>query len=289
MEKKSKSTIIATIVLTIFLIMAIVYLIIDSKKNREEIINPIENNTIVVDELDENATNAYNNLLLKNKKYGFYYGVNVNIDDISNEKMIKYALSDYILNNNIEVKGDISCYVDKNTNSFKKGNTKNSNCKGIIKIKKSLIDEYIKNKFNTDRIFSVSNKLDTLPLDGNSYVFDGKSVYYVGLSSDNGYEEVFTKYLKAEKDDNNLYIYDKAFTCKPLISGYAECKKGYDSDEIIFSKEYNINDGIISEVTDESYNVEFITNSYDSVIDTYKHTFKIVGDNYFWISSEITN
>ena len=291
MNNKFNRLIFISSFLVVFLLLVVLYIGLNKKDNKE--VEPVkEKNKIVsVPELDSFQLSAYNSIITSNKYYGFYYNSGIEISDISSERMMKYALSEYILNNNIEVKGDLSCFINPDTKTFKSGDMKNPECKNISIIKKEDIDKLIKVKFNSERVFDSPNEYGHLALDGNmGYIYDGKGNFYVGnmvVSTNN--QSLFTKFVKAEKDDENLYIYDKAFVCSSLTSGKAECKKGYEDEEIIFSKDYNPTEALISEVTNDEYNLEFIINSYDSLINTYKHTFKKRGNNYYWISSVVEN
>lgn len=291
MEKKFDRLIVASGLLVSFLLIIVLYIGLNKKKNKEIEPPKEENKTVNVEQLDSFQLSAYSTIVTSNKYYGFYYNSGIAISDISSERMVKYALSEYIINNNIEVKGDLSCFINPDTKTFRSGDMKNPLCKDISIISKDNIDKLIKVKFNNERVFEYPNEYGHLALEGNiGYIYDGKGNFYVGnMTIPNNNQKIFTKFIKAEKDNENLYIYDKAFVCSSLTSGKAECKKGYEGEEGIFSKDYNPSEAIISEVTNDEYNTEFIINSYDTLISTYKHTFKIDGDNYYWISSEVVN
>ena len=88
----------------------------------------------------------------------------------------------------------------------------------------------------------------------------------------------YTKLVKAEKDNNNIYIYD-SFVAVRNNKYYKSATETVDVSGINLS-----NEGAFP----RNYNLETIMNNYINRLYTYKHTFtKDNNGNYYYVSSEI--
>ena len=253
-------------------------------------------------ELDDKQAKAYTSLTTIDKSYGFYFNEDVSIDKISDYNMIKYALNNYVKENNISLESDLVClefeaeYCDDVT---------------FPTVKSDTISKYLKDKFNTSRNFSLTP--DNVPdqyIDSEEYVVmpihDGfcnynfsKKVYSFGTIATGGmYRKIHTKLYKTEEDGDKLYFYDKAFV-EETGQGYISLMTylfdessvndneffSYDTEDSKKHKEINI----VKEDGTKIYsvNVDYIFEKYDDKLTSYKHTFKKVNGNYYWVSSEI--
>ena len=245
---------------------------------------------------------AYNSLITIDKSYGFYFNKNISIDNISDYNMIIYALNNYTKENKISLSSDLTCLEFET-----------EYCKDVTfpTASSEQIQKYIKNKFNTSRLFELTPEnipdqfIDSLEhvlfsfYNGYcNYDFD-KKVYSFGTVATGGMRrEIHTKLIKTEEDGDKLYFYDKAFVEEDgqgyisLMSYLPDETSPVDNE--IFS--YDIEDTkkydeikVTTTNGNDSYdvNADYIFEKYSDKLNTYKHTFKKVNGNYYWISSEI--
>lgn len=270
-------------ILTALLVAAIGYIVVD-----KFILNKTQNNTTnnvvnkEVGKLSEaEIQNLYKSLIVGDKQYGFYYEDKVNIDNITENQIMPYALLRFLeskgwLNS---LKTDLQCvlYPEENLNQ----------CGGseIPKAQKSEIDSLIKNIFNTTKTYTVEEKEPKfLGKNATSYVYMN-NMYYFGYVPSSGFNrQIYSKFVKSEQDENNVYIYDKAF-----IHDF----DGSNGNAVYLSIGGTcIIDGAASGISNYYRNGELdsekVYNDFDSKLNTFKHTFKKAEDGkYYWYSSEI--
>ena len=320
MEVKNNKTLLYVIlgVVVVFLIGITVFVLLNKKPA------PVDNNTPEVKEpevkepekvsITEDQKKLYSTLKTDSGEYGFYLNKNVSIDDITPEEMLEYALENYIKDKNIPMMGEYSLCLEDIEMNGKFGNECKKNISKFT-IKKADLDNYIKTKFNTTRVFTLTKGKTNYAfgiVNGHStggYMYDfSKNVYYVGLISKSGSSaEIFTDLLKVETDDNNIYFYDKMLYCfydMGAIFCFNAFESEYNEEKAIFyayDEDMNIENNKYKEIkyiteTDEdgeeySYPVidyDYIFKNKKDSLNTYKHTFKKSSDgNYYWYSSEL--
>ena len=265
--------------------------------------------------IDSEKRELYNMLMTSSKEYGFYFNDNVNIENISDERMIEYSLEQYVFDNNISMSNELTICVEETYDS----DILSEDCLTGIKestIKKSDLDNYIKNKFNTDRIFipekGENSNFGEGTINGYStgeYLYDfNNEVYYVGyLAKSGSTPELHNNLIKVEKENDNIYFYDNVIYCDltpevgvwcfPYINNEMDEDKAiiymYPEDleegKKIDALRYEIKkDDEGNEYEDYSVNTEYIFKNFKDKLNTYKHTFKKSKDGkYYWYSSEI--
>ncbi len=253
-------------------------------------------------EMENKYPELYDVLLTGSKEYGFYLNKDVSIDNISTEEILTYALEDYITENNVWMNGIIECAGEEKGSEW---------CAGMMpsSINKNLLDEYIKNKFNTSKTFTLTANYNGVVNGYNTgeYIYDPyEQVYYVGhASKSGGAREIIRKFIKSKEDENNIYIYDKAFYCIYdmgfVCSSQISNEYPQESDALVYYDDYEkidenkkYDDLIISKDTNEyetvniEINSEYVFKKYKNKINTYKHTFKKgIDGKYYWYSTEI--
>lgn len=166
--------------------------------------------------------------------------------------------------------------------------------------------------FDMNTIQKISKEIfdEELEIEKHSYEFSGIDLAYdtegyklVLFQGGGGPAAIFgNKIIKAEKEENNIYIYDN------YIAGfdkYIEDEKGIskavpelyvalDKKKQIKSsnsnKEIDLMD-LMSEKDDETYELDpKKAEEYGITLPIYKHTFtKSESGNYYWVSTELTN
>lgn len=271
----------------------------DIKGYKKESINIDGNNPVLFypENINKTYLTAYNTLVTNGYMNSLYLGKATNIAEISDNDMIKHALANYLLENKLleSNASNIECFYDVDNDEVLNKVKTSDKCKGI---KKSKVDEYIKDKFNTNRVFKIKNhNVIYLPVSEEplKFIYDETtdSYYYGAFPQSGGGEWISRWLLKVEEKGDYLVFYDKAMYCAGrggwgsmycylpgrevdlfniLEDDYSASKK-----ELLAKNEI---DGVIYDL-----NHEYIFENYEMV--TYKHTFKKVNDNYYWESSEI--
>ena len=266
--------------------------------------NKIE--TIDINKITSTENNLYKSLITKGG-YGFYFNDNVNLSDISADRLIPYVLEKYIRDNNFEMNGKYFGECEQDLDVIGDSGVLGEECKNNISkisISKSKIDTYIKKSFNTNRVVTLSsnlkyknyNKGKIYGYGTGEFIFDIRNnTFYVGLSPKSGVEDyIYRKLIKVEKDDNNIYFYDNAFYCYSASGGY-ECHTSIDLDDMLFTNLQDREEGKNTKYSEvkksnskEVINEEYMFNHYSDRIHTFKHTFRKGNDgNYYWYSSQI--
>jgi len=299
--KNNKNTILIIVVLILLGIIAC-YMIknITEKPVEEFENNKKEENVVEPVQMNDEYKKVYDTLVTNNKQFGFYYTKDVNIDTISDDDMIELSLTNYLLDNNIKIASNSLCFSDEDLNFTDKPayDDMKEECTEITKIKKSDLDKYIKDRYNTSRIFN-STMGDLAYAEAYMYMYNDKTQeYYVGQANKSGGSgEVARVITKLEKDNDNLYIYDKAMYCE-MSFGATRCLKTSNVDdgtlfdiaeedldkgkkELIITTKYE--DG--EEYEEFSFDYDYIFKNYETI--SYKHTFKNENGKYYWINSEV--
>ena len=163
-----------------------------------------------------------------------------------------------------------------------------SQLKNIIKIDgiHDIVNVYDNLSSKAMKIFNQTN-INWKDYDGLAATLNYNNDCYYLVEYDGGglgtCEYGYSEIQSAEKDQENLYIYDKFIyidTTNELIS------EGDNKTHIYTSS--NKTEDIGSEKTDEK--VSQLYKKYESKLKTYKHTFKQREDgSYYWVSSEQVN
>lgn len=304
-EKFSPVLITIMLVLGLCVIGFTIWYVVNYSKGKEDVI-PESQSKIEEIKKENNITDAqakaYSDLVTIDGSYGFYFNKNVNIDEISDYDMIIYALNNYVKENKISLENDLTCL-----------NFDLDYCKNVTfpTVKSEKIESYVKNKFNTSRGFELTpNNVPDQFIDAEEFVIIGihngycnynfdKKTYYFGTVATGGMSrKIYTKLSKVEEDGDKLYFYDKAFV-EEKGQGYISLMKylpnkssGDDNEFFSYDTEDTKNYSEIKVVNKDGTNyydvdVNYVFNKYNDKFNTYKHTFKKVNSNYYWVSSEI--
>jgi len=260
-----------------------------------------------VTELSEEAIEQlHSSLKTSGSNYGFYFPEDVNIDTISAEQIMPYVMLKYAEENNIditEIKFDLQFLMGTEIPE-----DYDMSKDDVISVSKEEIDNFAKTLFNTQREFTLTgshgdNKqyfLRMLGLGGTcSFLYDTeKEIYYYGYIPSGGSEEkVYQEFIKADQEDDTVFIYDKAFILS-RSTGILLDKAFYgERDENTFwyyafgEGESDSDEEYSKYVNSDGYAVsDAVFEDFDSEINTYKHTFKKGEDgNYYWYASEIVD
>ncbi len=153
-------------------------------------------------------------------------------------------------------------------------------------------------KETADNIFEDISDISFDDIDNGSgcaFTFSDDKYYKHGYQGggagvlDYGYSEI----QKVEKDDNNIYIYDK-YVCIDFLQFLVSFDASDGNVHIYSSSDMTKEVGKlenIDEFGDELISLETfkaIYDKYENNLTTYKHTFKKTanGENYYWVSSE---
>lgn len=299
---------IGIIVFLIVIICTLIYLFVikdnannlQNDNNDKDSINNVENNNEKLELITDNdlISKLQSKVLTSDNKLSLY-SKSLNINDVNSENIITFSIRQYLLDNKIDYKSSSNIIVDGNKSCWN-GDGDDFIKEGGYRIPKSIIKEYIKNKFNTTNEYEFKERDNKYPFDEKFYHFnEGLAVasindeYVIGcLSATSTNNYYLQKAIKAEKSNDYIYLYDKALLCDG--STVLSCMNIVSSNNIsdLFSC-YDDNDDVKS-VCVENGNLDLkktatyvMNNMYDK-ISSYKHTFK-KGDNgeYYWISTEL--
>lgn len=212
----------------------------------------------------------------------------LSIMNCSEKRAFKFPEDKYLIEELQKVDFNVLDYSDDNMQSAMIGDFGNS----VI---------YSKIKETAQKVFEETSDISYDNIDngfGGDFTFYENKYYYHGYQGggmgvvDFGYSEI----QKVEKDDDNIYIYDKC-----IYIDYAPLMGASSKDDGLIhfysSLNYTNELGTAKELSDIGENLERIDematfkaiyNKYEKELTTYKHTFKKneSGDNYYWISSE---
>ena len=300
--KKTNNNTILIIVMGLIIIALSGYIIYGKTKSNEPNIPDKKEEEYKSTITKEKVEELNNSLMTPSKEYGLYFDKSVTIDNIDDDSFLEYVLENYVKENNITLNPNVSCLIEDYCHD---------EVKNLTPISKSLIDNYIKTKFNTNREFTPKKIFDknNYPniANGNlngyitgEYYYDmEKQVYYFGTVPKTGDKASYNnKLVNYSEDENNVYIYDKYLYCfESGASDYAYvCNStpgNYDENNALLvikvdeTSEYLKCTGSSNSGVDCTLDYEKVMNDNDSKLNTYKHTFKKDGNNYYWVSSEI--
>lgn len=319
-KKSNKGLIVLVVILSILLIGAVGYICYDKFMAKEDSVTDNEPQEEKLSE--EEVAKLHESLVSASKSIGIYFDEKVSIEDIPAEVVIEIAMDSYIseqgikydTNNFYQVCGKTSaeyyiCEVDENGKEKK---VENDTTKQMT-ISKDVIDNYIKEKFGTDKDFVVdtffTQSSNNTGLKG--YYNSAKEEYYLTIPHHGGgLERLYSKILNYEQNNDELIIYDKAFfayngesgmACDKVIRLKKESSNTIDttllmvtnSGKVLDKDGKAISDGdkyIDDENQNNLVNKDAIFEDFDSDLYKFKHIFKKANDGkYYWYSSEIVN
>ncbi len=238
----------------------------------------------------------YNSLTSNNG--GFYFNKSVSINDISTKEFLEYVFGMYVKENNFTLSYDLDCITDDGRHYGDCSDVK------VPFASKETIDSYIKNKFNTEKIFTLSaddkfaigqlSSLEGNDLGDYVYAFANKTYYFGRGARGSRDTKIYRKLSDVKEDNENISFYDKAIYLETDAGGnyIFNSVNNYDKNEAIFEFNDIYNGKKYNEVTlstngDIVLNEDYVFDKYADKLNTYKHTFKKVNGNYYWVSSEI--
>ena len=265
--------------------------------------------------IDSEKRELYNMLMTSSKEYGFYFNEDINIDNIADDKMLEYVIEQYVFDNNIEMSNELTLCAEETYDSDYISDECLNNIKSSS-FKKEDLDNYIKNKFNTERIFTPTSGENSNYAEGivngyslGEYLYDFQNeTYYVGYVAKSGsILELHTNLIKIEKDNDNIYFYDNMIYCDltPEIGAWCFPYINNEMDEdkaVLYAYPEDLEEGKTTpglkyetlknedgeEYEDLVVDTDYIFKNMKEKLNTYKHTFKKSKDGkYYWYSSEI--
>lgn len=265
-RKNNKGLVVIIVVLIVLLLGAVGYICYD----KFFVSNDDSNNESVSNDVSsEFANELLDSLIVGDTE--LYFKKNTSIKNIDDDSVISYAADYYIANK-------LSDDVDYRS----------------LVIPKDELDKIVLDTFYTTKNYNSPMIFTNFGM----YGYDNKdsSYHFQRVIVDGRFFHSYSKLVKAEKDDNNVYIYSKAMRCDiTLISeDEASCHSLFgdsfvdsekDSSIIAVSSEVSTNE---EEKNIKEVNKDYVFDTYGDKLDTYKTTFKLDEDNnYRWYSFEI--
>ena len=311
-QKKSKGPVVVIILLLLIVLGLAGYIVYDkflSKDTKEPETKEEEKTTLkevkdtkLIEQLRSELV-AINTYGLGGLVEGLYHNTKMTSQTIDDKKLLLFNIFKYVEENNIDInetKSTIdspSIYMIKST------------------IPKTDITTYMQNKYNTKLEYSykASTQYEQLGIIGSIVILVDDTNYYVAsVPGADGSYHLNTKLVKAEEDKENIYIYDKAaysvfalniarsFDTLDNSDYYDNEKHEYMLDKVLIdcqddptTAEQDIKKsdkcpftGTMDTVTPDSVS-KYIYENMSDKLRTYKHTFKKLDGNYYWVSSEV--
>lgn len=266
-KKKGKGKTITIVILILIIIGLVSYIAYDkgafdsflNKNDTKEEDNKKEEETNKKEELDINSTEVkklvdkytLGGTLTLNDIY-FIHSTEKNISNLSNDE---FALMASYLNSFPNAKED----------------TRNDTSLYLV-ITKDEYNEAFKNTFGPDVEVKSATKASKAYC--GSYIYNATNDNYEALQACGGVWPMGSYLVSASKDNNNIYIYEKAYSIDP------------GEDEVyIYSMNKEDNKIKVS-----SYEDSYVKENYNDYLDTYKFTLKKASDNnYYFYSVENLN
>lgn len=222
------------------------------------------------------------------KQYSVYQNKKITLNDVDSEILIENA---------------IKHTDERKTECTNEETNANGLCDFTIKtddVKKTLKQLYgdnnitLKSKIKGSGLLTCTIVKDNYACSntGGGWTATELELYFNVLNSE------YTKYLKSEKDDNNLYIYEAYLNYRFNDIADNEVEKGkLDNYKFKLYKYSNTNDLLVNEElsgkdfydTSSTFKEKIFNYLGDKYI-TYKHTYKINDDgSYSWIATESIN
>ena len=203
----------------------------------------------------------------------FYKDKSYNINNISNYDLIATSL-------NVSGVSKYIAYCIGSKDQLKENFS-------IDELNKNLDKYILDKKITIDTIKSLKNEssypLAQYEVNNIGFIVKGENIQLVGPCGAEGpYDFTDSKSIKAELNDEYLYIYEK--------KAFAKWKTDEATNDLIldYYKDYNRKEVVDKNIKDEQdeneeYNHKLNWDSYN----TYKYTFKIIDNNYYFQSFEL--
>ncbi len=279
-------------ILVIFAIITIVFFmaVVTNSKYFSYVVKKYRANETTVLKLEKSLISSVNGY------YGMYYAKdeNVSIDDINNPYLIAFNIKKYLVEH---------INIDYDNNVFKWGNNDNwlwDNCIGkscntskyikLYRVSKTEFNDYMHKTYNTENNYDLlsDDEEKTYGIIGLNIVVDSSEEYYNILNTQNneGTNRIRTELVKYEEDDHSLYVYDKFVACynnSVVNACYLDMNPKVLKNPIVNCDEEEslTNNNCIIEKDDSFSNIV-------DVLNIYKHTFKKVNGNYYWVKTELS-
>ncbi len=266
-----------------------VYIYLD-KKDDNNIVDKTEKEEPKkdIEKIDEELINKlFNSLVVSDKSLGLYSDSKLSINDIDGVNLILFGVKSYLDDKKI----------DYMANAESPGNYYAGEVSKILyEFKKDDFNKYMSEKFHTNNTYDLpictESKENFLDCKAGVYGLEGlidlvsfKDEWVIAIVAREGETtKLSQKLVKYEiDDDDNIYIYTEIANCY-WSAGYSVCFSDIaDKDKLI---ECNDTSNCFF---DENNYEEYIYDKFENKLQTYKHTFKKVNNDYYWYSTEIVN
>ena len=308
-QKKSKGPVVIIIILLLIVLGLAGYIVYDKflskdtnepdTKEEETTLKEVKDKALI-EELRSGLVAVDANGLVK----GLYHNYKITSSDANDKELLIFNILKYVEENKInihETKSTIDTGVQQDIKAT---------------ISKADITTYMQNKYNTnlDYAYKASKQYDNVGAIGYLAVLADDTNYYIAsIPGGDGSYYLNTKLVKTEEDENNIYIYDTAvysifaldirrsFDSLDIKDYLDNEKQEYIPDKILIeclgdNTTADPNDikksdkcpftGNISDITPDSMS-KYAFENMSKKLKTYKHTFKKLDGNYFWVSSEV--
>jgi len=206
---------------------------------------------------------------------GLYLNKKITSSDANNKDLIAFNIRKYIKEKNIT----INTNVLGNNDLCKEGK---AGCI-LATISKKDISKYMNEKYNTNINYSSSNASDF----NYTWIVVYDDTYNIEVAGHSGAgSTIKTKLVKAEEDNNYVYIYDKAVHCMGDMATTCHDYFSNNTENAVYNCWWYEADTKKC-ITKEDKAAEYVLNNMSKKLKTYKHTFKKVDGNYYWVSSEV--
>ena len=328
MEEKKKKKVSLPIVIIIIIVFVVLgwiggYYFSDKMDDllglKEDEPAPKEEQQQVVKLTDEEISALHDSLVTTSGGFGFYFDESTSIEDIPANVMLKYAWANYFDENafnptnidEIDVCGanttEYYFCTRYSENKTKLDNDKTNN----LTFKKEVIDQYIKEKFNTTKEFIYTEHpvgIKTTKGAYSVYYNSNNEEYYAIIPHGSGdTNSIKNKLVDVNQTADQIEITDKAIVCVSTESG-TSCDKNlrlksepqsassWLDNVLVFQtgrgEVYDSSRNLVSDgskyFTETGYNFDALFEDFDSKLPTFKHTFKKADDGkFYWYSSEM--
>jgi len=277
MENKSNKGLIVLVLILIILVLGLSGYIVYDKVllNDKEISNNIEDTTNKTEEkiVSQDIIDSLEKSLITTDNYfGLYSKDNISINTEKNDIFIRFNIHQYLIDNNVDFDSLLSHAISWGP-EYKKENS--------YVINKSDLNLYIQNKWTTKTNYDMeSSRIDYY---GSNVIENTGSSFDIWSQPRGGAENyILNKYLKYEVENNMLYLYDNAVTCF-RAEGSTYCYDGFENKQIYTCRWSETDSCRAKEL------VNYIFNNLNDKLSTFKHTFKLIDNKYYWQSSEPLN
>lgn len=208
-----------------------------------------------------------------------YKNINVN-DSSSDEYLVKYAIYKILEDNNVNIKN----YVWSNSN----GDSYASYYRNGYKVTTDQINKYIKDNFNVQRTIDFDSLDLQFVVNGNDadiayYYNEAEKAYRLVADSSipkTGAGNIikYSKYNSHEINGDELIIYTEFFILGNDM-GWVYLNNNMDNVNFVIT--------VLGDMAD--IDVEYVLNNHNNKIGKFKHVFKNINGNYYWVSTTQTN